>query len=203
MHYRHLKKICQRKSEPNREERIDIILSILEEKTELTGFALCLLDLNMYMYMANRKFGHFNEIVHQDVFIGGSEKEPILYFHIYSHEGHFSAFAGLDLVQLSETLIKKNIKDCFYYISYSEIMTLYRRYLYNDLKTDEQINKLVIKKNRFHLQNSRSTDSRIADMYTTDAILEYNRLKHLRYGRGFDKKVCSSSKRKKPFSVHV
>ena len=199
MHYRHLKKICQRTNKLTFSEKSDILRMLLGESfLDLTSnagilFKLCQLDTHIYMSNMKKKLVH-------DYLMGGNERNPIIYLPIYIHDGHFTVFVAFGLTELCEMMIKNDIYIDFNIISYGELMRQYRCYLYNDLKNDKNIR--YANGSKFHLSRS-FVRLDIANIYTTEAILEYNKLKYLRYGNNFDKKICCSSKCKKSLGVHV
>lgn len=193
MHYRHLKKLCRGTNKLTRSEKYDILGNLfLFPDTEIL-LSLCELDITLYM--SNGKNGWEHEF-----HICGNRNNPLIYIDAYIPDGCFWIHVGFGLTELCETIIKNGIHVDFRNISYGELMWQYRCCLYNDLKNDKNIR--YVSDSKFHLGRSPVRFD-ITDTYTTEAILEYNKLKYLRYGNNFNKKVCCSSKRKKSLGVYV
>lgn len=193
MHYRHLKKLCRGTNKLTRSEKYDILWKLfLFPETDIL-LSLCELDITLYMSNGKNDWEH-------EFHICGNRNNPLIYIDAYIPDGCFWIHIGFGLIELCETIIKNGIHVDFRNISYGELMRLYRYCLYNDLKNDKNIRRVNYLK---FLVCKRSVSFDIIDTYTTEAIIEYNKLKYLKYGNDFNKKICCTSKRKKSLGIHV
>lgn len=204
MNYRYIKKLCRREKKLKHSELSKIFHEVLNLPHFIVygefGPRFPLEEIDASLYMAKGYGERYNLNCFDSYSIGGSKENPLIYIPFFVKDGNFYAILSLSLIELAETMIRHGIRFSLrWQLDYSDIMREYRIYLYKDLKKDGL--RPVFK--RFYTRNHVDCEEMV-DRYTTEAIIEYNRTKYLKYGNGFNKKhIRSTSKRKKLTCIHV